>query len=385
MRTTTLTSKQLGLLFNRVFKIRGRDRMAIMIDLPHGKFPDSKDWAWLRKTARQWRDSYPRSGEFAMERVVVLVYPATGNGNLPEQVAVCNFEFDPGSAVELRYIQTREALAEYNIVLAMTNFSVTVVLKALAKELGFRGATMPGFTEAMMPGLFLDYEMVARRVGVVHALLSRAVGAKVRFETKSGEKHDLFFDLRFNKAQASTGRYTEDGEVGNFPSGEAYIAPYVGKRPPSKPSRTSGIWPVMYPGGLVLFWVEGGRMVGTVNDDDVSREAWKPFAEEPGRSWIAELGLGVLDGQPVGGLLWDEKLEGIHIARGLSAHGGEITKNDFNDPNKAQHVDVIYTGGRQVIGSETLQFAVGVAVTLVFRNGNMRTIMVDGKYVDGLF
>lgn len=64
----------------------------------------------------------------------------------------------------------------------MTAFSATAPLKVLAHEHDFRGATMPGFSRAMIPALTLDCEQVDTGVRDFNARMDGATGIDVVLE-----------------------------------------------------------------------------------------------------------------------------------------------------------------------------------------------------------
>src|SRR5690606_38407853 len=107
--------------------------------------------------------------------------------------------------------------------------SATAPLKLLAARHEFRGATLPGFSRAMLPVLALDYERVNVRVMEFKDRMDRADSISVSLEAE-GRVYESWFDLRFRTGHASGGLMRELGMVGNLPSGEAYIVPYEGER-----------------------------------------------------------------------------------------------------------------------------------------------------------
>lgn len=383
-----LTGEDLQLLFTRVFALTPEDRLAFLVEVPSDLAQDNDQWKWLRETAAEWRCRFPKKGRPDGRRGLVDLwfYPSTGSSNLPEHMAPWNWRNMPGCLDETVFLNwpgrelTEKVLRQYSVFVAMTWNSITRQLKAMAGRFGFRCATMPGFTQEMVPALFLDYGEVGRRVRVLHELLEQAEEAGVVFIARE-ERYKLTLDLRFNKAQASTGHYPNPGDGGNLPTGEAYIAPYLGQRHPAIPSRTRGFWPVMFKDGLVVFKVGDGGWITSLSGKEpaLARER-QLLADEDGFCWLAELGLGVLGEmgvEPVGEVLLDEKL-GLHIARGESASGGEITAENFKNPRRADHQDFVYTGD--------LQRGVEVAsLVLIMADGSSRVIMENDRYVEGLF
>jgi leucyl aminopeptidase (aminopeptidase T) len=125
----------------------------------------------------------------------------------------------------------------------------------------------------------------------------------------------------------------------NFPSGEAWIAPYEGASDEIElygESKTNGILPVDYSGEIVNFHIQKNRIIKIEGKGKNADEMEKFFSENESRRNIAELGIGcnpkaVFTGNP----LEDEKVGGLHIAYGMSNHLGGKIKSDV-------HVDISY-------------------------------------------
>jgi leucyl aminopeptidase (aminopeptidase T) len=238
----------------------------------------------------------------------------------------------------------------------------------------FGAATMPGFTEEMIPALRLDYREVNRRVSILKSLLDRATGADLVFRYPQGEDR-LHLDLRFRTGHASGGLIPTRGTAANLPSGEAYIVPYKGERP-GEPSRSSGILPVQLDSEVVRYRIEENRAIGVLSSGPESSKQAALLASEPAYANIAELGLGVLAAfgvQPVGAVLLDEKL-GLHIAFGRSDHfGGQVGPSAFSSPEAVVHIDRVYVPGAQPDVHPA-------AVDLVLDDGSTLALMRDGEY-----
>jgi leucyl aminopeptidase (aminopeptidase T) len=269
----------------------------------------------------------------------------------------------------------REALERASIVLAPTELSATAPLKLLAREIGFRGATLPDFRREMIPALGLDWQAVDARVRQFAALLDRAAGADLEF-VAGGETHRLHLDLRGRTAHLSGGLIREPGTVSNLPTGEAYVVPYEGERP-GDPSRSQGILPVQLDGEIVLHRIAANRSVGVLSAGPRSRAEAAALEQEPAYGNLAELGLGVLRDwgiQAIGAVLLDEKL-GPHIAFGRSDHfGGIVGPRDFSDPERVVHIDRVYVPECQP-GVRLRRLA------LVDERGGAETLVRDGSFV----
>lgn len=344
-------------LVQRVFRPGPSDRaIAVLVDVPETVDHDSDAWRARRESAAGWVSALAdRGGEIGLARAALFAYRSVGrnNADLPPAVTPADPANLPATAADLgpATAMLADVLASHSLVLAPTEYSATAPLKVLARTIPFRGATMPGFTAAMIPALRLDYTEVARRVLLLAGLLDEAERADVRFRIEGATVRDvsLVLDLRYRKAHASTGFFPEPGGVGNLPSGEAYIVPYEGERE-GEPSRTAGELPVQIGDEVIVYRIEGNRAVSVeAGGPEAAREA-AALREEPAYGNMAELGLGVLGGmgvEPVGELLLDEKL-GVHIAFGRSDHfGGRVGPGDFSRPEAVIHLDRVYVPAMQ--------------------------------------
>jgi leucyl aminopeptidase (aminopeptidase T) len=246
----------------------------------------------------------------------------------------------------------------------------------LARRLGFRAATMPGFSAAMVPALRLDYCEVNRRVQLLAALLDRATAAEMLFSVDGGAEHSLRLDLRHRRAHASGGLLHDPGTAGNLPSGESYIVPYEGERS-DDPTTSHGELPVEMEDEVVLHRVADNRAVEILSDGPVSRHRRAELAAEPAAANLAELGLGVLGDfgiEPIGEVLLDEKL-GLHVAFGRSDHfGGQVGPADFSAPEAVIHQDWVYLPQIQ-------PRVTPLEVRLVMDVGPDELLIRDGKWV----
>jgi leucyl aminopeptidase (aminopeptidase T) len=280
---------------------------------------------------------------------------------------------DPPSAVDFG-----EVFREHSIVIAPTHFSTTAPLKLAAPRWGFRAATMPGFSRDMIPALKLDYEEIHRRVVCLKALLDEATGADFLF-CAEGRELTLHLDLRFRAAHASGGLVREPGQAGNLPSGETYIVPYEGERS-GDPSLSRGTLPVELDGEVVFYTIRENKAVGVEVGGTVAGREAELLGREPAYGNLAELGLGVLADfgvKPIGRILLDEKL-GLHIAFGRSDHfGGQVGAAHFSRPEAVVHIDRVYLPETQPrVHVRRVDLTIG---------GELRPLMADGVYLDGVF
>ncbi len=360
--------------------------MAILVDLPDAILPDNPAWARRRALAAQWARSLQTMRQHTGLDVSVCFYRNVrrNNADLPARawllpVADGNVP-QPSSADDLdetTSVPFDQVLSSHTILLAPTELSATAPLKLSAPRHGFRAATMPGFSEDMIPALRLDYGEIHRHVARLASLLDAAQAADFVFLVDGTATHHLQIDLRFRFAHASGGVIDQPGTAGNLPSGEAYIVPYEGERP-GEPSRSEGELPVQFADGLVVYRIENNRAMSVAGD--VSAALAKEsslLAAEPAYGNLAELGLGVLADfgiEPTGEVLLDEKL-GPHIAFGRSDHfGGVVGASAFSSPNAVVHIDRVFV--------RAMQPRVAVqSIDLLMNDGRKVELMRNDRYV----
>jgi hypothetical protein len=379
-----MTTDELVRLIKRVFRPQPDDkRLALLVDLPDDRLPDSPAWRARRQMVADWYERLSTAGgALGLDGVSLVLYrnARSNNADLPESALIHEGGKLPERAEQLgdALMPMEKILREHRIVIAVTELSATAPLKLMAPKLGFRAATMPGFSAEMLPALTLDYEEINRRCLEIKELLDRAVAAHMIFEA-AGRKYDLTLDLRHRQATASGGLVREPGKAGNLPSGEAYIVPYEGEHA-GDPSLSAGLLPVELEGELLFYRVSGNRVREVLGDGPQAASESKKMQAEPAYSNIAELGLGLLADygiKPAGELLLDEKL-GLHIAFGRSDHfGGQVGAADFSSPEKVVHIDRVYTPEMQPQIS-----VLEVALENEAGNGPERvSLMRDGRYV----
>ena len=376
-----LRSEELVGLIEKAFRPGADDSaLAVLIDLPDHALPDRDSWqvrralaaGWVRELLAARHDHGLEVGLFGYRNV------RANNADLPDSAWRINPDDLPATADDLddeRALPLLDVLAGHRLVMAPTELSATAPLKRLAPELGFRAATMPGFTAAMVPALRLDYDEVDRRVRLLKGMLDRAEAADLEFLIDGSRRVDLHLDLRHRTAHASSGLLHEPGTAGNLPSGEAYIVPYEGERP-GDPSRSAGSLPIQLGDDVVDYRIEANRAVAVDSEGPTADAARRRLADEPATGNIAELGLGVLAElgvRPIGQLLLDEKL-GLHLAFGRSDHfGGAVGPGDFSRPEAVIHQDHVFL-------PELQPRIVAARVELVMEDGSRLELMRDGHY-----
>jgi leucyl aminopeptidase (aminopeptidase T) len=380
-----LSREELLRLIDLVFRPGPADAsLAFLVDLPDGRLPDNPGWRERREMVAGWHQELSAPPGPAPFQPVDLVHyrnVRSNNADLPSEAWIHREGDPPRDAEELdssaagAAVPMRRVLAEHRILIAATELSATAPLKLAAKELGFRAATMPGFSKAMIPALRLDYEEIHRRCTELKSLLDRAAGADI-LVAAGGRDCRLHLDLRHRTSTASGGLVRDPGMAANLPSGETFIVPYEGEIA-GDPSRSAGVLPLELEGELFFLEIEGNRVRKVEGAGPRAAAERAAMKAEPAYSNVAELGLGILAAfgiRPVGELLLDEKL-GLHIAFGRSDHfGGQTGAKDFSSPDKVVHIDRVYLPELQP-GVRVLR------LDLQMRDGALHPLMRDGRYV----
>jgi hypothetical protein len=320
--------------------------LLLLVDLPTSARPDTQHWRDRRRLVAEWYTMLqPHAGRLPFAGVSCAAYDhvATNNADLPAGMMLVDRCTPERPSTVNHAIQRDDLLGRASVVLALTELSATAPLKNLARQLGFRGASMPGFTRAMLPALQLDYAKIDARVRQIKERLDRADAAEAVF-LAGGERHLLHLDLRFRTGHASGGLMREQGTVANLPSGEAYIVPYEGEKE-GIPSKTEGSLPIEMEGEVLVFKIKQNKAVDVMTSGRISDSQRSRLVAEPAYGNLSELGIGVLGDFGVtamGQTLVDEKL-GLHIAFGRSDHfGGATSPGSFRNAKNVVHIDWVY-------------------------------------------
>jgi hypothetical protein len=358
----------------------GDTRLVVLVDVPREPASDNPAWQARRAMAAEWARLLARgAAEIPMRDVDLVAYPDVGSNNadLPAYATVVKRALPDaaaGLAAEGYSVPFTEIFRRTHIFLAPTEYSTTAPLKNAAKTHPFRAATMPGFSEDMIPALKIDYAEVARRTALLKERLDRAEGADVAWRADGRTDYAVHFDLRHTSAHLSSGRFPERGTAGNLPSGETYIVPFEGRE--SDPSRTAGRLPVQIGDEVVVFRIAANRAVEVEGPGPAAESERAHLRREPAYGNMAELGFGVLGDfglRPIGEILLDEKL-GLHVAFGRSDHfGGRVGPSDFSAPGEVIHLDRIYI-------PETQPRLIVRSVDLVYAGGVRETVIADAAY-----
>lgn len=369
-------------LINTVFpRLPEDDKLLILIDVPDDQVPDNPIWRMRRKIARYWYYSLMHiADKMNLSGVGLFYYQNTHNNNadLPEFGWDCIRDMDDLTPATLNIYgkvnSFKLVFQQHQLFLVPTEFSATAPMKLMAREFGFRAATMPGFNPLMIPALRLDWNKIYQRVNMIKALLDKAVAADIRFLVDGSDSFDLHLDLRYRQGQASGGIFPHKGTAGNLPSGECFIVPYEGEL--KDLSESIGLLPVQFGNEIVSYQINRNRAVAVTSKGKKSASEAKKIDREPAYSNIAELGFGILADfgiKPIGEVLLDEKL-GLHIAFGRSDHfGGTVGVRNFSSPDAVEHSDRIYIPATQ----NRIQI---LYVILTMEDASTMTLMLKGNY-----
>ncbi len=338
--TRTFPGFSLARLLRTVFAPRPGERVCVLIDLPDPAA--MRDLAFLKNPARDiqahaYRDFYLalRDGvlaELDLRGGEMFAFPATGGSNLdlPDRAVDA-----AGRELSLE----RDVYPHYDLILCISTYSATAPLTALAKQHGFRGATLHGVNDLILKtGLAVNYEDVSREAEVLRRGLTRADAVEIDYE-HAGKPYTLRLLLGGQEAQKSHGLCRGGPDVANLPAGEVYFVP----------ESAEGQFPHRYEDGTIsLLTAKGGYVVGV--DLLVGREATvaphrAKLLGDPAAGFLGELGFGT-QRLPVSGRdIQDEKILGtFHVATGRSDHlGGHITPPKFLDRNNATHDDILFS------------------------------------------
>lgn len=374
-----LSGDELIALISSVFPRFDNDRkLGILVDIPRNDSQDNVDWQKRREICKNWFDELREAaGSLGLEQIDLIAYPdvKSNNAELPDSGYIITGELpEKESGLNENGVRTQfsEIFKDHQLFLAPTEYSTTAPLKNSAKEYGFRAATMPGFSDKMIPALRIDYNEVFRRVELIKNLLDPASKAEVIFIVDDVNEYVMDFDLRFRKSHMSSGRFPDRSTAGNLPSGETYIVPYEGE---GEKSGTNGTLPVQIGNDVLFYSIIENNAVEVLGAGESLKFETDFLNNEPAYGNMAELGFGVLGDfglEPINEILLDEKL-GFHVAFGRSDHfGGIISPDKFSAPDKVIHLDRVYIPKMQPrvsVRSIILHFP-DRDPELIFENGN---------------
>ena len=228
---------------------------------------------------------------------------------------------------------------DYDLVFAITDYSLTAPLTAMAKKHDFRGATLHGLNDIILnSGLSIDYNLVSRQAELFRSYLDKADSFKISF-TCLGKKYEIEIQCGGQTAQKSHGICpVGTPDIANLPAGEVYFVP----------SSASGSFPFRFSDGtLSEMHVTDGAITHAdliKGEDSIVASRNQQLNEDPATGILGELGFGTQVLPFAGCDIQDEKILGTcHIATGRSDHlGGNLTPELFNSRENASHDDILY-------------------------------------------
>lgn len=261
-----------------------------------------------------------------------LAFKTTGGSNLDPEDDLTDSE---GNSLTF----TQDVCPRYDLILAITDFSLTAPLTAMAKEFGFRGATLHGVNDIILnSGLAVDYGMVSKQAELFRSTLTKSEAFELDFETL-GTSFTLRIECENQEAQKSHGLCPPGKpDVANLPAGEVYFVP----------KGASGHFPFRFSDGtLASMKVSEGAIVEATllrGDKQLVASRNEQLKQDPATGIIGELGFGTQLLPFSGKDIQDEKILGTcHVATGRSDHlGGTLTPDLFNSRQNASHDDILY-------------------------------------------
>jgi hypothetical protein len=342
-------------------------KICILIDLPDlslmhdGKFLESDGFSvqkkahnvFLKELIEGVSDSLSYSGNN------FFAFKTTGGSNLDPEDAATNFN---GDSLSLE----QDIYPNFDIILAITDYSLTAPLTASAKIHGFRGATLHGVNDIILnSGLAVDYNQISKQAELFRTALDQSASFELDFEV-FGSKSTLIIDCAGQSAQKSHGLCPGGiPDVANLPAGEVYFVP----------TSASGSFPFRFSDGtLAQMEVENGAIISATllrGDQSKVDDRNKQLKEDPATGIIGELGFGTQLLPFSGKDIQDEKILGTcHVATGRSDHlGGTLTPDLFNSRLNASHDDILYAPPKTP--------EINVAEVRMVKNGEHTPILRD--------
>ena len=261
-----------------------------------------------------------------------FAYQTTGGSNLDPENSLVSQE---GDVIDFE----RDLCPNFDLIFAISDFSLTAPLTAMAKRHGFRGATLHGVNDIILnSGLSVDYNKISRQSELYRQTLDHADAFELHFNCL-GNDYTLRIDCAGQTAQKSHGLCPPGvPDVANLPAGEVYFVP----------TSASGSFPFRFADGTLCEMSVADGAITRANflsgDESLVTARNTQLAEDPATGIIGELGFGTQILPFSGKDIQDEKILGTcHVATGRSDHlGGNLTPDLFNSRQNASHDDILY-------------------------------------------
>lgn len=368
-------------LIDEVFKPKGGERVAVLIDLDDPR--RIKDFSFLEDRPAAHPGQTPDKHtvqQYAYENFYlglknktladlkltggeIYAYLQTGGSNLdlPDEAYAPD-----GRKISLEH----DLYPNIDIVLCVSTYSATAPLTAFAKQYGFRGATLHGVNKIILEsGLSVSYEDVSRSAEKLRQGMTKSEAAEIDYAV-SGIKCTLRLELGGQEAQKSHGLCRTGPDICNLPAGEIYFVP----------TDASGQMPLRFDDGTIgLFDVSGCQ----IRSGKLLKGSQKTFDEfiakiqsDPAAGKFGELGFGTQELPVSGRDIQDEKILGtMHVATGRSDHlGGDIVPGNFKDKKNATHEDILF--------APTKTPEINVPEVRLFRQGKTHVLIREFQPVE---
>ncbi|MBN1295523.1 hypothetical protein JXA80_02005 [bacterium] len=327
-------------LFMDAFAPQPGEVVTFVTDFPADAAQASEETKHRREMTETWHSAMCELADhlgFTVRPVLVI--------DLRNPAPVPAFDADgsmDGQPVDLAAVM--DSWREKDIIIAITGPSITA---ELVRRLGqnFRFGSAPGVT-ADFEGFKADYSKIPLRFEILVSRMAKAVAAHFTFRLE-GMVWKCSLDLRGQRYQfCENGSAHRPGEFINLPSGCANIPPYAGiAGDPRGPSRSCGEIPALIDDELVVYRIEGNRIIEIIGSGDAAAdERQHVLGGDPAMAVVTKLGLGVNDQARCNGShVGDEKTMGMHWGYGPKKH--------FPDTIWAEHpvqmdMDFEYYDGR---------------------------------------
>lgn len=223
-----------------------------------------------------------------------------------------------------------------------TAFRINIIKTAISKNPAVKIVHMPGIDINILAASNSIRFKEVMNVSIKHSkILSDGKEVKIVTQESSGKHHELTFSINGRSGHADKG-IVEKGEMINFPSGEAYIAPIEGTAEGSIVINGSVPNIVLDNRNIILYFKNGvldAKRTHAANEiftTEFMKSVDATAKLDGGKSYyLAEFGIGCNSGYTnlIGRPLVDEKMAGtIHIALGSNKIlGGIIEASSHND------------------------------------------------------
>jgi len=354
---------------DQVFGVEAGEKVLIIVDEPTADHPSNPDWDARHIMAENWRARFETiAGDIGFQIMPVMKFSAINhdNGQFPEH-----------GKVNGQQVVMRDYMDQANLVIALTEISVTAELMQIARyrpgARTFRAASAPLARADMEDTCYdIDYEHLKQNCGIIAGHIEKSEAAEVIFSTG----HKCYFDLR-HRSPGNDNGYLKRDKIGppmiNLPSGEVFIVPYEGEIE-GDPSLTKGDIPIKGPdGSIAILHIEQNKVQDISGDAPAKAYFQEMLDVDPTRRNIGELAFGCNESARLSGLFIEDEKAGLHLGLGRSDFlGGTIGPENFVSADTVLHMDTPYAKGCAVSAVEAY---------LIDKNGNRVKVIEGGDYI----